>query len=100
MTDKGDAMYVRNDTAVNVSVFDVLVYYQTHLFVKIKQIEDPDIRLLDGSLSHVTSPLASIHMYDFDYCSGKLSVIFYTICKTMASGYPRLSEFRRDTLRF
>lgn len=68
-TNRADAMFVKNSTAVNVRVFDMIDHRQMDLFVGIVQIEDSKILLCDVSLWHVTSLRASLHMYGFDYSS-------------------------------
>lgn len=54
MTNRAYVVSVENSTAVNVRVFSVSDCYQKHLFVSIKQMEDPDNKIRDESLSHIT----------------------------------------------
>lgn len=44
-----DAVSVENGTIVSVRAFNVSDYHQTELFVRMKQITDPDIPLRDAS---------------------------------------------------
>lgn len=67
MTDKADAMYVENSTAINVRVVDLNNYHRAALFVIIEKVENSNIPLHDVSLSHVTSLRASLRRYDFNY---------------------------------
>lgn len=70
-------MSVDNDTEVNVHCFKLSKYQQADLFVRVEQIEDPDIPLRDVNLLHVTSLHTSFHMYSFDYSRGAPSVTFH-----------------------
>lgn len=54
VTDRAGAMSVENGTAANIRNFNESDYPQTDFFVRIEQINDPDIRLHDVSLAHVT----------------------------------------------
>lgn len=55
MNNRVDAMSVENATTVNVRVFKMSDYRQSHFVARIEQIEDPDISLRDISLSRVES---------------------------------------------
>lgn len=76
VTDKVDAISVENGTTFNVCNFNVNDYRQKYFFVKIEQIEDPNVMLRDGCLHHVTSLSASLPMYGFDHSRGTLYVTF------------------------
>lgn len=74
MTNSADPMSVENGTAVIVRLLHFIEYRQTDLFVRFKQIKNPDIPLRDFSLPHVRSLLALFHKYGSDFSRGSLSV--------------------------
>lgn len=77
VNDTSNVMYVENCTAVEARVFNISDYDHKDLIVRIEQIEVPDIRLHDFSLSHMTLLRALYCICDFDYSSRTLSVPFY-----------------------
>lgn len=78
MLNRADAMSGENCIAVARCVLNVSEYHQTNLFVRIEQMEDPDIPLREDRLSHVTSLRPSFGMYGFDYFRGILLVTFHS----------------------
>lgn len=70
-------MTVENGTTVTLCVFNVSYYHQTDFFVKIEQIENPDIPLSEAIFSHSASLCGSFRMYGFDYSRDTLSLTFY-----------------------
>lgn len=62
---------IKNGTAVNIRVFNINDCHHMDLFVRIKQIEDPDVPLRDVSLSHMTSMRALLCIYSFDYSAAQ-----------------------------
>lgn len=51
VTDRRDAISIKIVTTFNIFVFDVNDYHQTYLFVRIRQIEDPNTPLCDICLT-------------------------------------------------
>lgn len=74
--DKMDVMFVENNTAVNVCIFNVSSYQQENLFVRIDQIEDLNIPLGDVNMSYVTSLRTLFRVHVLYYLRGTLSVTF------------------------
>lgn len=77
VTDKADAMYVGNGTAVNVCFFNVTIYHQAEVFERTEQEDNLETPLRDVSLSHLSSSRATLRMYGFYYSRGTLSVTFF-----------------------
>lgn len=72
MTDRTDIIYVENDTAVNIFVFNGSEYQNKDLLVKLERIENPDTLLRNANLSHVTLLRVLLRKYSFENCCGTL----------------------------
>lgn len=65
INNRNDATSVEKGTAINVFPLNKSDYLQTDFFVKVEQMDDPDVPLRNDSSSHVTSLRASFYMYGF-----------------------------------
>lgn len=88
MTNRADALFVKNDTTINARILIVNDYRQMDLFVRFEHTEDLDITLCDACLSLLTSLRASLHMYSFDFIRGKLSVTFHPVLSASDAARP------------
>lgn len=77
-----DTVSFINGINVYFSIFKASNYHQAILFLRVKQIKDADLPLLDGSLSHVNSLLPLFCMYGVDYYRGTILVMFHSVVIT------------------
>lgn len=75
MTNRADAVSVKNGTSFNFHIFKVSNYLQKDFLLRFEHIEGLQIPQHDVSLLHVTSWCASLCMYGFDFSRAKFQIL-------------------------